>query len=125
MRLEFGHTVAGQRRDEENLVKLALSGEFLGTCQHRFLGGFIDLVEHQDLAFRTLLERFENGFKVIDPLLAGVDHEQDCVGFLRTVPGGADHGAVKPPLGRKDAGCVGKDDLRFAFQRDADYFYLF
>ena len=45
------------------------------------------------------------------PLL-GIDDQGDEVGIPCPGPGGIDHGAVEPALGREDAGRVDEDELR-------------
>ena len=48
----------------------------------------------------------------------GIEQHADEIGVMRPAPGGGDHGAVEPPLWRKNAGRIDQDDLRVVLDHD-------
>ena len=81
----------------------------------------IDLVDQQQLLLpgpRELLQQ-RAGLPVEAAL--GVNHDAHDVGVPGARPGGFDHGAIEPALGRKYAWRIDEDELRVAFGRDATH----
>src|SRR5690606_24733788 len=120
VRFQLRHTVAGQGRDEEHFGESGLTGELLRQGEQRFLLAGIDLVEREQLAFRPVLQRFQQRFELVPALLDRIDHQNDRIGAVRAFPGRLDHRPVEPALGFEDAGRIDEDDLRLAMQRDAE-----
>ena len=96
------------RAKRADLVRL------LGEREQRVALHDVDLVQDQHaLALgRKLGKPFEDGAVLVGQPLARIDQERDHVGVGRAAPGGRHHGALEPPLRRKDAGRVDEDDLR-------------
>jgi hypothetical protein len=110
--LELGDAVAGLRADEIGLVERQHLVELRGVAEQPRLVGDIDLVEDQDLPLGTALEAFDHLLDLGPGPALAVDHQRDQIGAFGALPGGGDHRAIEPALGREDAGRVDEDELR-------------
>lgn len=115
---EVGKPVCGRRTDIINLVERAQAEDLLGQREQLLFRSNVNLVEHQPFLLGPVGQPFQYLFNLGAGARPAIDHHQDQVGVRSAFPRSRHHRPVEAAAGRKDAGCVDKDDLRVALDRD-------
>ena len=116
--LEVGNAVAGGGGDHEDLLELHPLVQLGGEGEELVLGGYVDLVEDQDLGLRAALQRIQHRLDAGGEAGLRVDHEGDEIGILSPAPCSGDHGAIEAAPRLEDAGRV--DEQGLSIVQDGD-----
>ena len=109
-----------EARDHEERIEAAFPRQPIGETQQALAADQVDLVQRQDRMAAALCEAVENAPRVVVDAARSVDQQHGFVGILGARPGRRHHRPVEPPSRRENPGRVDKDDLRRAFDRDAE-----